>query len=216
MAAELLPGFRFYPTEEELISFYLANKLQGAGGDPHITQELNKLIPVVDIYNNEPWDLPQFCGEICHRETEQWFFFMPQQEREARGGRTSRTTSSGYWKATGSPSVVYSTTHKKAIGVKKTMVFYEGKAPLGSKTKWKMNEYKAIKEEAASAVAVGIGNTVAAPACSGNPVVSAGVELRHEMSLCRVYVTSRDARAFDRRPPQTMVSNNNITTAGSA
>jgi len=27
------------------------------------------------------------------------------------------------------------------------MVFYEGKAPTGRKTKWKMNEYKAIKQD---------------------------------------------------------------------
>lgn len=32
------------------------------------------------------------------------------------------------------------------IGLKKTMVFYIGKAPAGSKTKWKMNEYRAIEQ----------------------------------------------------------------------
>lgn len=63
-----------------------------------------------------------------------------------RGGRPSRTTASGYWKATGSPSHVYST-ENKVIGMKKSMVFYKGKAPTGRKTKWKMNEYRAIKED---------------------------------------------------------------------
>lgn len=49
---ELPPGFRFYPTEEELVSFYLHNKLDGK------RQELHRVIPVIDIYNIEPWNLP--------------------------------------------------------------------------------------------------------------------------------------------------------------
>lgn len=88
----------------------------------------------------------ELAGELCQADTEQWFFFTPRQEREARGGRPSRTTDSGYWKATGSPGYVYSS-ENRVIGVKKTMVFYKGKAPTGRKTKWKMNEYRAIEEE---------------------------------------------------------------------
>lgn len=91
--------------------------------------------------------LAELSGELCHGDTEQWFFFVPMQEREARGGRPNRTTMTGYWKATGSPSYVYSSSNNsKVIGVKKTMVFYKGKAPCGTKTKWKMNEYRAIQE----------------------------------------------------------------------
>lgn len=81
---------------------------------------------------------------MCREDTEQWFFFSPRQEREARGGRPTRSTACGYWKATGSPGYVYSS-ENKVIGVKKTMVYYRGKAPLGRKTKWKMNEYRAIE-----------------------------------------------------------------------
>jgi len=86
----------------------------------------------------------ELSGELCQGDTEQWFFFTPRQEREARGGRPNRTTASGYWKATGSPGYVYSSDNR-VIGLKKTMVFYTGKAPRGRKTKWKMNEYRAIE-----------------------------------------------------------------------
>ncbi|XP_010271606.1 PREDICTED: NAC domain-containing protein 90-like isoform X1 [Nelumbo nucifera] len=168
------PGFRFYPTEEELVSFYLYNKLEGIGPD------LERVIPIVDIYELDPWQLPQVSGELCHGDPEQWFFFSPRQEREARGGRPNRTTNSGYWKATGSPGLVYSSGNR-IIGLKKTMVFYKGKAPTGTKTKWKMNEYRATQGEATS-------SSSAAPL------------LRHEFSLCRVYVKSGCLRAFDRRP----------------
>lgn len=135
---ELPTGFRFYPTEEELVSFYLCHKLEGR------RQDLHRVIPVINVFDNEPCDLPKLAGELCQGDTEQWFFFAPRQEREVRGGRPSRTTASGYWKATGSPSYVYSSDNR-VIGLKKTMVFYKGRAPTGRKTKWKMHEYRAIE-----------------------------------------------------------------------
>ncbi|MFS7903654.1 putative transcription factor NAM family [Helianthus anomalus] len=93
--------------------------------------------------------LSQYAGERCQGDREQWFFFIPRQEKEVLGGRPSRLTQSGYWKATGSPSIVYSLSNR-AIGVKRTMVFYNGRAPTGTKTKWKMNEYKAFQEDSSS------------------------------------------------------------------
>lgn len=93
--------------------------------------------------------MAEYAGEVCRGDPEQWFFFIPIQEREARGGRPSRLTSSGYWKATGSPNVIYSSSNR-AIGIKRSMVFYTGRAPSGRKTKWKMNEYKAFQFEDSS------------------------------------------------------------------
>lgn len=123
----------------------------------------------------------EVSGELCYGETEQWFFFTSRQEREARGGKPNRTTASGYWKATGSPCYVYSSDNR-VIGVKKTMVFYKGRAPSGRKTKWKMNEYTAIIIE------------------EDIPSRKLIPKLRRELSLCRVYVTSGRFGAYDRRP----------------
>lgn len=54
MEKELVqPGFRFYPTEEELVDFYLHNKLQG-----HHDTHIKTVIPLVAIYDVEPWQLP--------------------------------------------------------------------------------------------------------------------------------------------------------------
>jgi hypothetical protein len=54
MAEQLAPGFRFYPTEEELVRFYLRNKLDGVrSGD------IERVIPVVaDVCALDPWQLP--------------------------------------------------------------------------------------------------------------------------------------------------------------
>ncbi|KAK4255256.1 hypothetical protein QN277_008275 [Acacia crassicarpa] len=187
----LYPGFRFYPTEEELVSFYLHNKLQG------LRPDMDRVIPVVQIHDVEPWNLPQLAGEVCRGDTEQWFFFSPRQEREARGGRPNRTTASGYWKATGSPGYVYSSDNK-VIGVKKTMVFYRGKAPTGRKTKWKMHEYRAIEPS------------------NSNQSAAFIPTLRHEFSLCRVYVISGSFRAFDRRPLEAGFQGDGASGSGAA
>lgn len=46
-----LPGFRFHPTDEELVGFYLRRKVEKRP----IRLDLIKL---VDIYKFDPWDLP--------------------------------------------------------------------------------------------------------------------------------------------------------------
>lgn len=47
----LPPGFRFHPTDEELIMYYLKRKINGR------SLEL-EIIPEVDLYKCEPWELP--------------------------------------------------------------------------------------------------------------------------------------------------------------
>ncbi|GLJ25015.1 hypothetical protein SUGI_0478850 [Cryptomeria japonica] len=126
-----LPGFRFHPTEEELVGFYLRKKVQGQqfGFD---------IIGTLDLYRYDPWQLPglSFIGE------REWFFFVPV-DKKCAAARRSRLTGSGYWKATGSDRPIR---NKKllCIGLKKTLVFYRGKAPRGEKTDWIMNEYRML------------------------------------------------------------------------
>lgn len=47
----VMPGFRFHPTEEELIEFYLRRKVEG--------KRFNvELITFLDLYRYDPWELP--------------------------------------------------------------------------------------------------------------------------------------------------------------
>ncbi|OMO82386.1 No apical meristem (NAM) protein [Corchorus capsularis] len=176
----IAPGFRFYPTEEELVSFYLHHKLERKRED--LNRTMDQFIPTVNIYEFNPCDLPQLSWYLSHKETEQWFFFVPKQEGEARGGRPNRLTPNGYWKATGSPGFVYSSSNNRPIGFKRTMVFYYGRAPNGSKTEWKMNEYKVIDESAP------------------HPSDAATPPTLDEFCLCRIYKKTKCVRSFDRRP----------------
>ncbi|KAL8242357.1 hypothetical protein R6Q59_012659 [Mikania micrantha] len=127
-----LPGFRFHPTEEELLDFYL--KKMAAGKNAHCD-----IIGHLDIYLYDPWVLPGL-SKIGERE---WYFFVPRDRRHASGGRPNRTTKNGFWKATGSDRKIFGLSDpKKHLGVKKTLVFYKGRAPRGNKTDWVMNEYR--------------------------------------------------------------------------
>lgn len=130
-SASLPPGFRFHPTDEELVGYYLKRKIEG--------QEFElEVIPVVDLYKFDPWELPD-KSFLPQRDME-WFFFCPRDRKYPNGSRTNRATKAGYWKATGKDRRV--ACQSSVTGYRKTLVFYRGRAPLGDRTDWVMHEYR--------------------------------------------------------------------------
>ena len=141
-ATSLAPGFRFHPTDEELVSYYLKRKVLGRPLKVDAIAE-------VDLYRLEPWDLPSL-SRIRSRDA-QWYFFARLDRKVAgagaggRGGpgnRNNRATPRGYWKTTGKDREVC---HRgKAVGMKKTLVFHAGRAPKGERSNWVMHEYRLL------------------------------------------------------------------------
>ena len=72
----------------------------------------------------------------------EWYFYSQRDRKYATGLRTNRATSSGYWKATGKDRPVLSSNSKAIVGMRKTLVFYQGRAPKGTKTDWVMHEFR--------------------------------------------------------------------------
>ncbi|KAK3022479.1 hypothetical protein RJ639_045808 [Escallonia herrerae] len=125
------PGFRFHPSDEELIVHYLINKINSRPLPAYVIAE-------IELYNYNPWELPKkaLSGK------DEWYFFSPRDRKYPNGVRPNRSAASGFWKATGTDKPILNSSGSRRIGVKKTLVFYKGRPPKGVKTEWTMNEYR--------------------------------------------------------------------------
>ncbi|KAJ9134889.1 hypothetical protein P3X46_032134 [Hevea brasiliensis] len=126
------PGFRFHPTDEELLHYYLKKKVSFQKFDMEVIKE-------VDLNRMEPWELQERC-RIGSTPQNEWYFFSHKDRKYPTGSRTNRATNAGFWKATGRDKCIRNS--YRSIGMRKTLVFYRGRAPHGQKTDWIMHEYR--------------------------------------------------------------------------
>ncbi|XP_058745310.1 protein ATAF2-like [Vicia villosa] len=75
---ELPPGFRFHPTDEELVNHYLCRKCAGQSISIPVVKE-------VDLYKFDPWQLP----EMGYHSEKEWYFFSPRDRKYPNGSRIS-------------------------------------------------------------------------------------------------------------------------------
>ncbi|KAH6795374.1 hypothetical protein C2S51_036360 [Perilla frutescens var. frutescens] len=98
-----------------------------------------EVIREVDLNKIEPWELQERC-KIGSTPQNEWYFFSHKDRKYPTGSRTNRATSAGFWKATGRDKCIRNSFNK--IGMRKTLVFYRGRAPHGHKSDWIMHEYR--------------------------------------------------------------------------
>ncbi|KAF2307390.1 hypothetical protein GH714_026822 [Hevea brasiliensis] len=165
----LPPGFRFHPTDEELVVQYLKRKVFACPLPASI-------IPEVDVCKSDPWDLP---GDL----EQERYFFSTREAKYPNGNRSNRATSSGYWKATGIDKEIVTFKGNQLVGMKKTLVFYQGKPPHGSRTDWIMHEYRLVTTEP----------TVCNSPQKKNTIQSSLVPIENWV-LCRIFLKKRSAQ----------------------
>ncbi|EEF42374.1 NAC domain-containing protein 62 [Ricinus communis] len=117
-------GILHRPTDKELAYILLWKTFLGYD-DPRV--------PVLNLYDYEPWELPQHGVKTDDRE---WCIICPRQ-----GERGNRLTEEGYWKVTGNEHKIKD--GQEEIGTKRILIFYRGRTPNGKLTGWKMHQYSA-------------------------------------------------------------------------
>ncbi|CAM8915288.1 unnamed protein product [Rhodiola kirilowii] len=173
---QLPPGFRFHPTDEELVVHYLKKKIASLPLPVSIIAE-------IDLYKFDPWELPSKAtfGE------QEWYFFSPRDRKYPNGARPNRAATSGYWKATGTDKPILTANGTQKVGVKKALVFYGGKPPKGIKTNWIMHEYRLVDGSVSN-------TTFKPPATDTNKKTSLRLD---DWVLCRIYKKTNGQRPLD-------------------
>ncbi|KAG6657336.1 NAC domain-containing protein 82-like isoform X1 [Carya illinoinensis] len=124
------PGYRFHPTDIELVVFYLKLKFSMISFHPQEIAEVN-------IYKFAPWELPE--KSISQSGDLKWYFFCPVEKKYANGLRMNRKTEFGYWKSTGKCKLVRH--NEVLVGSRKTLIFHRTSEKQRARTDWVMHEY---------------------------------------------------------------------------
>uniref|UniRef100_A0ACD5UT87 Uncharacterized protein n=1 Tax=Avena sativa TaxID=4498 RepID=A0ACD5UT87_AVESA len=174
------PGFRFSPTDDELIEYYLLPRLQGR---PHVP---NDAIIEDYVYRCHPDDLI-LKGEHKDRgQDDVWYFLSSRSRKYGKGDRPSRMTEDGRgrWKATtGSKSVVTA-----CQGVQYThsgLGYHDGPIKEEDKGKWLMHELTVPEYE----------NKFG----KKNGADRSGRDTLDEYVMCKIYITTRETKKEKKR-----------------
>lgn len=138
----LPPGCRFYPSQQQLLCYYLTNKNGNSNRNPRADGSFNgyDLIRELDLYDYDPFELPDpACFSYGYGARKRhWYCYAAKIVKESRG---RRKTKSGYWKRRGTVRDVVGP-GGKVVGTRSSYVFYLGNSPKSAaRTDWVMYEY---------------------------------------------------------------------------
>lgn len=131
-------GFRFRPTDEELLLHYLRRKALACPLPAGV-------IPDADLARLHPWDLlPAAAPGAADADGERFFFHRPTTRCWRKGGGAVRAAGTGVWRPSGKENLVVSPRCKRPVGTKRTLVFCSRRGRGGARTDWVMHEYRLL------------------------------------------------------------------------
>ncbi|XP_057432044.1 NAC domain-containing protein 83-like [Lotus japonicus] len=130
-SVRLLPGYKFDPTDEVLVNFYLKRRVFAQPLPFHI-------IPDFDVFQTEPWGLPGGDGKIFN---ERKCFFYNTMGRDIEN-IDLRVAGSGQWRVMEKGKDVPIPQSNQVIGRRNTLNFWEEQGACARRTKWVMHEFR--------------------------------------------------------------------------
>lgn len=133
-----LPGFRFYPSGEDLLGHYL----RGKNANP----VRKGLIKELDLYSYDPSELPESACFPYGRGggKRHWFCYSTRAVNERRGKRRARN---GYWRRKGRMRMVTGPGGNDGLGTRTTFIFYLGNSTEKAvRTNWVLHEYASVTD----------------------------------------------------------------------
>ncbi|XP_048227467.1 NAC domain-containing protein 6 isoform X3 [Ricinus communis] len=121
-------GWRFRPTDEELLCNYLKPKILG---DPIGGSDVEE----DNLCDYDPWDL---FGKFKSKygDDKERYFLSPCEYYERSGLRKRKAKSGGYWKCTGDPRLITLGDSDEVIGTKRSLVYHNPNATDLIKTEY--------------------------------------------------------------------------------
>eukprot|EP00261_Vitis_vinifera_P040756 XP_019081999.1 PREDICTED: protein FEZ-like [Vitis vinifera] len=123
-------GFRFLPTDEELVTYYLINR---------VYYRPLPAKPIQDIHASEFYGSPPHHLAISSSREREYFFFIQgdDQGEEIRMVEDGR----GFWKLSGDETPIYDS-DGNIFAFKIYWTYFSGSLRKPKKTHWRMEEYR--------------------------------------------------------------------------
>ncbi|XP_022741618.1 NAC domain-containing protein 83-like [Durio zibethinus] len=122
-------GYRFRPTDEELVVHYLKRKALSLPLPASV-------IPEFDVFQTDPWSLP---GDLKENR-----YFFSDRYGNGSNNKCKRVSGSGYWKPIGKEKTILASASNQVVGMRTALIFCERKRSNESKTRWLLYQYRLV------------------------------------------------------------------------
>uniref|UniRef100_A0A5B7C6Q7 Putative NAC domain-containing protein 68-like n=1 Tax=Davidia involucrata TaxID=16924 RepID=A0A5B7C6Q7_DAVIN len=132
---EMPPGYRFSPTDEELVMYYLKNKVF----DKPLPADVIRDIDASHIYSSHPKSI---VGNSSWVESERYFFIRRDENFNGESKKAQIVGNGiGFWKSVGEEEPIYNS-DGDIFAFKITFIYFSGPVSRPKRTHWRLEEYR--------------------------------------------------------------------------